>query len=208
MALSSLHSFILFNSLLFYFPLSIHSIHFSFPTFDSNTQGGLEYQGDASLQNGFIQLTRNRVDQSIGHSTGRVTYHERLHLWDPITCGLADFTTRFSFVIEHVNSSADGTNKYESGDGFAFFFSPNSTRPLNSTGGYLGLVNQSSVFDSSANPFVAIEFDTFKNDWDTDANQVGMAGPGSIRPRMAILFNFLFQFIFQNLSAFFFNLFF
>ncbi|KAK1301044.1 hypothetical protein QJS10_CPB13g00283 [Acorus calamus] len=173
MALSSLHSLIILNSLLFNFPLYVHSIHFSFPTFDSNKQGGLEYQIDASLQNGFIQLTRNRVDQSIGYSIGRVTYPQRLHLWDPITRELADFTTRFSFIINSVNSSADGTNIYQPGDGLAFFLSPNSTRPLNGTGGYLGLVNQSSVFNSSASPFVAVEFDTFQNYWDSNANQVG-----------------------------------
>ncbi|KAK1301045.1 L-type lectin-domain containing receptor kinase IX.1 [Acorus calamus] len=103
---------------------------------------------------------------------GRVTYHGRLHLWNPITGELADFTTRFSFVIEHVDSSADGTNTYKSGDGIAFFLSPNSTRSLNATGGYLGLVNQSSLFNSSANPFVAVEFDTYKNDWDSNANQL------------------------------------
>ncbi|KAK1300848.1 hypothetical protein QJS10_CPB13g00279 [Acorus calamus] len=119
---------------------------------------------------------------------GRVIHHERLHLWDPITGELADFTTRFSFVIKNVNSSADGKNKYAPGDGLAFFLSPNKTRPPNGAGGYLGLVNESSVFDSSANPFVAVEFDMYPNEWDTYARQVGMAVPRSIRSRMSILF--------------------
>ncbi|KAK1322699.1 Basic agglutinin [Acorus calamus] len=68
--------------------------------------------------------------------------------------------------------SADGNNKYLPGYGRAFFLSPKSSPPLNVTGGYLGLVNQYSSV--SANPFVAVEFDTFRNEWDTNSNQVSI----------------------------------
>ncbi|KAK4855793.1 hypothetical protein QYF36_010943 [Acer negundo] len=51
-----------------------------------------------------------------------------------------------------------------SGDGLAFFLSPNGSQvPEHAGGGYLGLITNSSNLNQSENPIVAVEFDTFKN---------------------------------------------
>ncbi|XP_074301828.1 L-type lectin-domain containing receptor kinase IX.1-like [Silene latifolia] len=53
------------------------------------------------------------------------------------------------------------------GDGLTFYLAPvNSSVPVNSTGGSLGLVNPLYFNDTSKNQFVAVEFDSFKNFFD------------------------------------------
>ncbi|KAI9195306.1 hypothetical protein LWI28_013667 [Acer negundo] len=60
-----------------------------------------------------------------------------------------------------------------SGDGLAFFLSPNGSQvPEHAGGGYLGLITNSSNLNQSENPIVAVEFDTFKNGWDPSDNHV------------------------------------
>lgn len=47
--------------------------------------------------------------------------------------------------------------------------------PPNSTGGYLGLVNEETALNTSKNQFVAIEFDSFWNQmWDPSTDHVGI----------------------------------
>ncbi|KAK4804169.1 hypothetical protein SAY86_003986 [Trapa natans] len=66
------------------------------------------------------------------------------------------------------------------GDGLTFFLVPNGTgMPLNSNGGFFGLCSStdSSPILGDCNgtfDFVAVEFDTFSNEWDPDGPHVGI----------------------------------
>ncbi|PIA51935.1 hypothetical protein AQUCO_01000065v1, partial [Aquilegia coerulea] len=134
----------------------------------NNVPRNLNLQGNASSTSGYIQLTTNRRDALLNDSTGRATYADPVRLWDSTTGIVADFNTRFRIHITML-FPPDGA------DGLAFFLAPNgSVIPPNSGGNCLGLVSQSSRFNSSDNPFVAIEFDTFPNEWDPGFDHVGI----------------------------------
>lgn len=62
-----------------------------------------------------------------------------------------------------------------SAGGIAFFVASedSASPPLNSSGGWLGLFNQSNDGNSS-NQIVAVEFDIFKDPWDSSDNHVGV----------------------------------
>ncbi|GAB4848816.1 hypothetical protein Ancab_003610 [Ancistrocladus abbreviatus] len=143
-------------------------VFFNFNTsFEQNMQN-VTYEGDAIAASGVIQLTKNQLDASLTGSAGRASYSEPIPLWDPRTKKLTDFTTHFSFIIKPANSSLPG-------DGLSFFLAPSdSSMPNNSSGGYLALVNRGAWNDTSKNHFVAVEFDTFQNDWDPSSDHVGI----------------------------------
>ncbi|XP_039173531.1 L-type lectin-domain containing receptor kinase IX.1-like [Eucalyptus grandis] len=67
-----------------------------------------------------IPITQLAVDQhgkDLVHSSRQATYHKPMHLWDVVTVNMADFSTKFTFVINSLGSEAHG-------DGFAFFLVP------------------------------------------------------------------------------------
>ncbi|KAE8010476.1 hypothetical protein FH972_006844 [Carpinus fangiana] len=131
-------------------------------------ENSIIFQGDAFTSAGVLQLTKNQLDASITHSAGRATYAKRVRLWDAKTGRLTDFSTHFTFVIKADNMS-------EHGDGLSFFISPfQSDIPNNSSGGFLGLFDSATAFNMSLNQIVAVEFDTFKNDWDPSDDHVGI----------------------------------
>ena len=79
---------------------------------------------------------------------------------------------QYQFLICHI-----GGNNY--GERLTFFLAPNGSNiPLDSTGGGLGLVNEKETATStSANRFVAVEFDTYRNNpWEASLpiNHVGV----------------------------------
>ncbi|PWA78735.1 concanavalin A-like lectin/glucanase domain-containing protein [Artemisia annua] len=135
----------------------------------SPNDGDIIYERDAYPSNNAIQLTTNQRDVSASVSIGRATYSEPFHLWDHGSRNLSDFSTRFTFTINSLNSS-----KY--GDGVAFFLAPNGSRiPDNvKSSGTLGLTSDDQALNSSGNPFVAVEFDVFKNKWDPEKEHVGI----------------------------------
>ncbi|XP_027346975.1 L-type lectin-domain containing receptor kinase IX.1-like [Abrus precatorius] len=101
-------------------------------------------------------------------SIGRATYHQPMQLWDKTTRKLTDFTTHFSFVIDSQNRSVYG-------DGIAFFLAPNGSKLPNATkGGSMGLTLDNQPLNSTDNPFVAVEFDIYKNLWDPPHEHVGI----------------------------------
>ncbi|KAF7830368.1 L-type lectin-domain containing receptor kinase IX.1-like [Senna tora] len=83
-----------------------------------------------------------------------------------------DFTTRFSFTISNTNGTTYS-------DGFAFYLAPVGYPLLpNSTGPYLGIFNTPSntttTTDDSKYPCVAVEFDSFLDDFDPPIRHVGI----------------------------------
>lgn len=147
-------------------PSANSSLSFSFNDFDPNGnqihfEGQASYSGDKA-----IYLTRN---QQVNDSWGRATYREQFHLWDKASKRMADFSTNFSFGI-------DAQGKFSHGDGLAFFLAPYDTQLPSDVrgGGGLGLVSSKQALNSKANHFFAVEFDTYRNDWDPEHDHVGI----------------------------------
>uniref|UniRef100_A0A2C9V636 non-specific serine/threonine protein kinase n=1 Tax=Manihot esculenta TaxID=3983 RepID=A0A2C9V636_MANES len=141
----------------------VSSLSFNFPSFDSSNHD-INYEGDASLLDSVIQLTPNQLSQ-----TGHATYVEPMHLWDNASGSLADFTASFSFSIDSQNNASHA-------DGLAFFIVPPQYRmPDEKQGSGIGLASGNLTLNSTANPFVAVEFDTYYNPWDDmDDDHVGI----------------------------------
>ena len=132
----------------------------------SDTKNTLTFKGDVYQERGVLQLTKY-----YNHSLGRVIYYKKLHLWDRNTGKVTDFTTHFSFSINTPNKSAGGS-------GITFYLAePNFPLPVPVRGGGIGLVSPGQLADSNytnEHPFVAVEFDTFGNDWDPPYDHVGI----------------------------------
>nr|CAD1828322.1 unnamed protein product [Ananas comosus var. bracteatus] len=149
-------------------PLSF-SFNFSDPALTVTDVVRLELA--ASTNGTIINLTKDVLDDSITNSSGRAIYKDLVPLWDRTTGEAASFTTSFSFVIK----PRDALDYNFSGDGLAFFISRYpSELPNFSGGGYLGLFNETNAFNSPGNQLVAVEFDTHRNDWDSNDNHVGV----------------------------------
>jgi hypothetical protein len=162
----SLHLNLLFIFFLLLLPHA-KSISFNFPSFPTN-MNNMTFLGDAFTSGGALQLTKNQIDANITFSAGRASYAEPVRLWDAKTGRLTDFTTHFSFSITAVNQS-------DHGDGLSFFIAPfQSDIPKNSSGGYLGLFGSATALNNSLNQIVAVEFDTYQNDWDPSDDHVGI----------------------------------
>ncbi|KAF8411332.1 hypothetical protein HHK36_003879 [Tetracentron sinense] len=148
-------------------PKATPSTVFNFSSFPPNTPD-IDFSGDAFASGeNVIQLTRNQADDNLLNSSGRAVYATPIQLWDPHTRVAADFITHFQFIIK-------GIDQEFYGDGLSFFMAPvGSVLPKDSTGQWLGLFN-SSTNNSASTKIVAVEFDTFKNDWDPDDNHVGI----------------------------------
>ncbi|KAG6482524.1 L-type lectin-domain containing receptor kinase IX.1-like [Zingiber officinale] len=142
------------------------SLSFDFSGFSKNSLSSLEFQGDASLQGAEINLT----SYPMLYSVGRAVHLEPLRLWDAKTRALADFTTRFSFVI----NAFDRSPAAQHGDGLAFFLATHpSTIPVYSRGAFLGVFGNSSLGGGGVKA-VAVEFDTFRNAWDPSGDHIGI----------------------------------
>ncbi|XP_072089559.1 L-type lectin-domain containing receptor kinase IX.1-like [Arachis hypogaea] len=132
----------------------------------SDTINTLNIVGDVYQDNGALQLTEYKKD-----SLGRVTYYKPLHLWDNKTGKVTDFTTHFSFSINTPNKSYDG-------DGITFYLAePNFPLPVPRDGSGIGLLSRYELSNpnyTNEHPFVAVEFDTFGNDWDPPYDHVGI----------------------------------
>ncbi|KAL5751236.1 hypothetical protein ACOSP7_025839 [Xanthoceras sorbifolium] len=135
---------------------SVSLIHYRFDP----TQNNIIYNGDAELSrsDGVIEINKITIRSRVGWAV----YPGKVPLWDSDTGQLSDFTTRFSFVIDTLNSSTYG-------DGLAFFLAPVGYQiPLNSAGGCFGLFNSTQAAGGSfERQVVLVEFDTFSDtDWD------------------------------------------
>ncbi|KAL4036634.1 hypothetical protein IC575_000195 [Cucumis melo] len=149
------------------------STNFSFSSFPDSSN--ISFVNSASRSVVFdhpsLRLTDNQIGGSVFNSTGRAYFSEPIQLWDPVTNISSDFTTYFEFVISFPN----GRISNASAGGIAFFIASedSASPPFNSSGGWLGLFNQSNDGDPS-NQVVAIEFDIFKDPWDPSDNHVGV----------------------------------
>ncbi|OMO63472.1 hypothetical protein COLO4_32422 [Corchorus olitorius] len=135
---------------------------FNFTNFDANNRN-IIYKGDATATDSVIQLTKTDVWRS-----GHAIYFKPMHLWDKSSGSLADFTTHFSFSI-------NAHNNVTHADGLAFFIASLQYHvPDVADGSGIGLAAGNYVINSTENPFVAVEFDTYHNFWDPDNDHVGI----------------------------------
>ncbi|MED6106538.1 hypothetical protein PIB30_005528 [Stylosanthes scabra] len=135
------------------------SLSFNYPDF-SNPGNTLNFSGEVFTENnGVLQLTKFHTKDSLG----RVVYSKLLHL--------ADFTTSFSF-------STNTPNRSFYGDGITFFLAkPDFPLPNPRDGSGIGLMSRDQAGNptyTNQNPFVAVEFDTFSNNWDPPYAHVGV----------------------------------
>ncbi|KAL4628917.1 hypothetical protein ACB092_05G271900 [Castanea dentata] len=152
-------------------PFTITSaISFNFTGF-SSSDSNITYER-AFAENQVIQLTGNRLTFEL---VGRATYFKPMKLWDKDSGNLTDFTTHFSFAI-------DSQKRTEYGDGIAFFLAPVGSKiPLLTKGGStMGLSRDDQALYSVDNPFVAVEFDIYSNDYlDPPGEHVASTGNSS-----------------------------
>ncbi|CAM0948014.1 unnamed protein product [Alopecurus aequalis] len=166
-AIVLLSSFLFISTLPSCRPLSFN-YNFSDPsTFD---RSNITTNGTATLPQlgvGLIELTQNPDPKTKGQfdGAGRATYSKPVLLWDKATGEVASFTTRFSFAIK-LSGGSDGP-----ADGIAFFLSPYPSVEL-FRGGYLGIFANEST--ATTPPVVAVEFDTYQNDWDPSSDHMGI----------------------------------
>lgn len=151
---------------LLFYPFAT-ALTFNFPSFP-NGMTNISLEGEAYIDTQLIRLTRSPGETG---NVGRATYREPFLLKENATGKLADFTTNFTFIID--SGSADG---------MVFFVATNGSL-LNSaagSGAKLGLPVEDLPGDISRAqyPFVAVEFDIFKNTAptirDPDGDHVGI----------------------------------
>ncbi|KAM7474816.1 hypothetical protein LguiB_022059 [Lonicera macranthoides] len=104
-----------------------------------------------------LQVTPNELGTNRTQRAGRATYRSPFHLWDNSSGELANFSTNFTFVI-------DSSGSLPHADGLALFLARNNS--VITPGGAIGLPVVPATPNAS-DPFVAVEFDTFRNlGWD------------------------------------------
>ncbi|KAL2476834.1 L-type lectin-domain containing receptor kinase IX.1 [Forsythia ovata] len=158
-----------FFSLLFPFASSLSFNLSSIGPNDANSH--INTTGDAYISPQGLQVTTDESYKASGGKTGRATYIKPLHLWDKASGNLTDFYTHFSFVIDSIDSSDSNCHA----DGLAFFLAPfGSSIPVNSFGSGLGLAYFNATANISGDPFVAVEFDTYRNSGDPYNPHVGI----------------------------------
>jgi serine/threonine protein kinase len=154
-------------SLLFLVTSHAAPLSFNYDQLGSDKTKAFNFSGtDVYQDNQVLQLTKYEKD-----SLGRVTYSKLFHLWDINTSQVTDFTTRFSFTI-------NTPNKTNHGDGITFYLAhPNFPLPVPRDGSGIGLVSRIQLNNpnfAKENPFVAVEFDTFVNEFDPKYDHVGI----------------------------------
>ena len=142
---------------------NFEAVNFGFSSFDPNNPN-IVLLGDASISGGVLRLTKTDPQgKPLQNSVGRAVHQTPVHIWDKNSGNLADFSAGFTFVVNPGSSAFHG-------DGFAFFLAGNQLDiPKNSTGGYLGLFSPDTALDPTKNQILAIEFDSFTNEWDPNA---------------------------------------
>lgn len=133
----------------------------------------LSQEGNSTINNKALQVTLDSAnpDFELSNKSGRILLKRPFRLWEGRrnTTGarLASFNTSFLInIYRPTNETA--------GEGLAFIIAPDlDDLPPNSFGQYLGLTN-ASTDGNPTNQIVAVELDTFKQDFDPDDNHVGI----------------------------------
>ncbi|KAH7519785.1 hypothetical protein FEM48_Zijuj08G0074000 [Ziziphus jujuba var. spinosa] len=150
--------------------------HNEFGPFDESYYSTFAVKKPATISNFALQVTPDSAgDFSLSNRSGRVLFNQSFVLWtsdsDSQQAGMegkvASFNTSFLINVHRMNSFLPH------GEGLAFIIAPDLELPTGSHGQYLGLTN-STTDGNPSNHLVAIELDTFKQDFDPDDNHLGL----------------------------------
>ncbi|KAL4324650.1 hypothetical protein GQ457_11G005040 [Hibiscus cannabinus] len=145
---------------------------YPFGPFDSSYYNSFAVIKPATISNDALQITPDSVGNfSLNDRSGRIFFNRTFKLWDGDSKKIAarkvaSFNTSFLINVFRVNNSVPG-------EGVTFLIASDTALPPGSSGQYLGLTN-SSTDGRSSNNLVAIELDTFKQDFDPDDNHIGL----------------------------------
>ncbi|ERN14416.1 hypothetical protein AMTR_s00033p00240030 [Amborella trichopoda] len=145
-----------------------------FPT-DDDAPPQIGVQGDAKVTKDKILLT------SFGNSRGRAFFNYPCFVWYTRNTSINSFSTEFEFTI--TSSSGNLTS-----GGLTFFLAPmGSEMPANSSGGWLGLFNETTN-NKSSNQVVAVEFDVSEDPWDPKGgNHIGIDVNSVVLPQKVLM---------------------
>ncbi|KAF2312538.1 hypothetical protein GH714_035002 [Hevea brasiliensis] len=145
--------------------------HYEFGPFNSTYYNTFAVLTPATISNNALQVTPDSAGNfTLNHRSGRIFFNQSFTLWEEQQGGatrVVSFNTSFLINVYRVDNSS------VPGEGLAFLIAPDLSLPSNSSGQYLGLTNSTTDGDSS-NGIVAIELDTFKEDFDPDDNHMGL----------------------------------
>lgn len=144
---------------------------FKFGPFNSSYYATFAVLTPATISNDALQVTPDSAGNfTLSNRSGRVFFNRSFTLWEDLKGGaarVASFNSSFLINVFRISNTS------VPGEGLAFLIAPDLTLPLNSSGQFLGLTNSTTDGDSS-NGIVAIELDTFKQDFDPDDNHMGL----------------------------------
>ncbi|RDY12277.1 putative L-type lectin-domain containing receptor kinase S.5, partial [Mucuna pruriens] len=140
-----------------------------FGPFNSSYYNIFDVVPPAAINQNALQVTPDSSgDVVLTNRSGRIFFKNPFTLWDDKFNGkLVSFNTSFLVNVYRPKNDTPG-------EGIAFLIAPSpSDIPLNSSGGFLGLTN-ATTDGHGANQIVAVELDTVKQDFDPDANHIGL----------------------------------
>lgn len=150
---------------------NMQPFHREYGPFNETYYGIFKVESPAMISHHALQITPDSANKnfSLANKSGRVLLNKSFILWEDDGAGgvrVASFNSSFVINIARVDNSTPG-------EGFAFLIAPDLVLPENSDGQYLGLTN-STTDSNPENGIVAIELDTFKQEFDPDDNHMGL----------------------------------
>ncbi|KAI8536704.1 hypothetical protein RHMOL_Rhmol10G0277500 [Rhododendron molle] len=149
--------------------LKTTNVRFDYFNDTSNPGKVLHVNSPATIHNDALQVTMDSVNSdALTDQAGRILYNSPFKLWEGQndTDRVASFNASFLVNIYRVDNSTPG-------EGLTFMVAPDLDLPPSSYGEFLGLTNSTTDGDN-ANRLIAVELDTFKEDFDPDSNHVGL----------------------------------
>nr|AKV93699.1 clade XVI lectin receptor kinase [Nicotiana benthamiana] len=132
----------------------------------------LEIKEPAQISNQALQVTPDTANShyNMFNNSGRILLKQSFKLWEGDTSSkdsrVASFNSSFLVNIYRLDNKT-------AAEGLTFLITPDLDLPPNSQGQYLGLTN-ATTDGKFINRILAVELDTFQQDFDIDDNHIGI----------------------------------